>query len=119
METNTKVLTTCNGKGMSNGLCDTCFQPLQTTSIYCGRLIEVVAPSEEVKLQGEDGTNVIKILAELNKGIAERSGMKRLIIYEFQAKQIEDTFRILNAMQSWEMIKNVLSGNIDTHVKRF
>ncbi len=50
--------------------------------------------------------------------------MKELIIYEYQAKQIEDTLRIINnimncskkessadrqVIKSWEMIKNVLS----------
>jgi hypothetical protein len=60
--------------------------------------------------------------------------MKELKIYEFQAKQIEDTFRLVarsldsktktasidrDVMQSWEMIKNVLSEKIDTHVPRF
>ena len=59
--------------------------------------------------------------------------MKELKIYEFQAKQIEDTLRIVarslesknkttcmdrDIMQSWEMIRNVLSGQIDVHVKR-
>ena len=59
--------------------------------------------------------------------------MKELKIYEFQAKQIEDTFRMVanaleshekktcidrDIMQSWEMIKNVLLGKIDTLVKR-
>lgn len=59
--------------------------------------------------------------------------MKELKIYEFQAKQIEDTFRLVSnllgskdkissldrdVMQSWEMIKNVLSGEIDKQVKR-
>jgi hypothetical protein len=60
--------------------------------------------------------------------------MKELKIYEFQAKQIEDTFRLVartldsktkttsvdrDVMQSWEMIKNVLAKKIDTHVPRF
>lgn len=59
--------------------------------------------------------------------------MKELKIYEYQAKQIEDTFRLVarilksrdkttsidrDVMQSWEMIKNVLAENIDSHVKR-
>ena len=59
--------------------------------------------------------------------------MKELKIYEFQAKRIEDTFRLVaraleskeketsldrDVMQSWEMIKNVLIGEIDTHVPR-
>jgi len=59
--------------------------------------------------------------------------MKELKIYEFQAKQIEDTFRLVaralqsknkttsldrDIMQSWEMIKNVLTEKIDTHVPR-
>jgi hypothetical protein len=59
--------------------------------------------------------------------------MKELIIYEFQAKQIEDTFRLVartlnsksketsvdrDVMQSWKYIKNVLKGEIDTHVPR-
>jgi predicted transcriptional regulator len=59
--------------------------------------------------------------------------MKELKIYEFQAKQIEDTFRLVarilksksketsvdrDVMQSWQMIKNVLSENIDEHVGR-
>jgi hypothetical protein len=60
--------------------------------------------------------------------------MKELKIYEFQAKQIEDTLRLVarslgsktkitsvdrDVMQSWEMIKNVLAENIDTQVPRF
>jgi len=60
--------------------------------------------------------------------------MEELKIYEFQAKQIEDTFRLVarilesknkttsvdrDVMQSWEMIKNVLRKNIDAHVPRF
>ena len=60
--------------------------------------------------------------------------MKELKIYEFQAKRIEETFRLVakslgsktkttsvdrDVMQSWEMIKNVLAGNIDTQVPRF
>jgi hypothetical protein len=59
--------------------------------------------------------------------------MKELKIYEFQAKQIEDTFRLVanrlksssketsldrDIMQSWEMIKNVISENVDVHVPR-
>jgi len=57
-----------------------------------------------------------------------------LVFHEFQAKQIEDTFRLVarslgsktkttsfdrDVMQSWEMIKNVLAEKIDTHVPRF
>lgn len=59
--------------------------------------------------------------------------MKELKIYEFQAKQIEDTFRLVarvleskskttsidrDVMQSWQMIKNVLAGDIDKAVSR-
>ena len=59
--------------------------------------------------------------------------MKELKIYEFQAKEIEDTFRMIanlleskskktcldrDIMQSWEMIKNVLKEQPDTRVKR-
>jgi predicted transcriptional regulator len=59
--------------------------------------------------------------------------MKELKIYEFQAKQIEDTFRLVarvleskskttsidrDVMQSWQMIKNVLSENINEHTPR-
>ena len=59
--------------------------------------------------------------------------MKELKIYEFQARQIEDTFRLISnllesktkqtcldrdIMQSWEMIKNVLAEQIDTYVPR-
>ena len=59
--------------------------------------------------------------------------MKELKIYEFQAKQIEDTFRLVartleskskttsldrDVMQSWKMIKNVLAEKIDVHVPR-
>jgi hypothetical protein len=59
--------------------------------------------------------------------------MRELKIYEFQAKRIEDTFRLVNnllkankkdtclkrdIMQSWQMIKNVLEENIDEHVPR-
>lgn len=60
--------------------------------------------------------------------------MKELTIYEFQAKQIEDTLRLFarvldskskktsidrDVMQSWQMIKNVLAGDIKNQVKRF
>lgn len=59
--------------------------------------------------------------------------MKELRIYEFQAKQIEDTLRLAarilkskekktsfdrDIMQSWQMIRNVLEENIDVHVPR-
>jgi hypothetical protein len=59
--------------------------------------------------------------------------MKELKIYEFQAKEIEDCLRLVarhmeahtretcldrNIMVSWQMIKNVLEGKIDEHVKR-
>lgn len=59
--------------------------------------------------------------------------MKELKIYEFQAKQIENTLRLIartlgskskttsvdrDVMQSWEMIKNVLNEKINTHVPR-
>jgi len=60
--------------------------------------------------------------------------MEELTIYEFQAKRIEDTLRMVantlkshdkktsldrDVMQSWQMIKNVLNKNIDEEVKRF
>jgi hypothetical protein len=82
---------------------------------------------------GDDGTNVIKVLGELNENIAKRKGMDKLTIYRFQAELIQDTFRIGNnafefdkketsfdrdAMQAWQMIKNVLEGKIDQHVPR-
>lgn len=69
-----------------------------------------------------------KVEQEVKKG-----GMTELKIYEFQAKQIEDTFRLVarvlesdnketsvdrDVMQSWQMIKNVLSGQINNHVPR-
>lgn len=59
--------------------------------------------------------------------------MKELKIYEFQAKQIEDTLRLVervlgskskttcldrDIMQSWQMIKNVLENKIDESVHR-
>jgi hypothetical protein len=59
--------------------------------------------------------------------------MKELIIYEFQAKRIEDTLRLAanllkshtketcldrDIMQSWEMIKNVLNQTPDKFVSR-
>ncbi|MEK6882705.1 MAG: hypothetical protein AABY22_23990 [Nanoarchaeota archaeon] len=59
--------------------------------------------------------------------------MKKLIIYEFQAKQIEDTLRLVarvlesknkltcldrDVMVSWQMTKNVLTEKIDEHVER-
>jgi len=59
--------------------------------------------------------------------------MKELKIYEFQAKQIEDTLRMVanrlksspkgtsldrDIMQSWGMILNVLTHEIDKEVKR-
>lgn len=60
--------------------------------------------------------------------------MEELTIYEYQAKRIEDTLRMVanvlksrdkktsldrDVMQSWQMIKNVLNKNIDEEVKRF
>lgn len=60
--------------------------------------------------------------------------MKELKIYEFQAKQIEDTLRIVanelksknretcldrDIMVSWRTIKNVLEEKIDENVSRF
>lgn len=59
--------------------------------------------------------------------------MKELKIYEYQAQQIEDTLRMVanamrsikketcldrDIMQSWHMIQNVLSGQIDQQPKR-
>ena len=59
--------------------------------------------------------------------------MKELKIYEYQAKRIEDTFRLVarllesdkkltcldrDIMQSFGIIKNVLSERIDDNVKR-
>jgi len=59
--------------------------------------------------------------------------MKELKIYEFQAREIEDTFRIVanvlkshakttcldrDVMLSWEMIKNVLAENPDKETHR-
>ena len=59
--------------------------------------------------------------------------MEELIIYEFQAKEIEDTLRIVanilesyerktcidrDIMLSWHMIKAVLNKNIDEHINR-
>ncbi|MFW6246788.1 MAG: hypothetical protein ACOC22_01235 [bacterium] len=59
--------------------------------------------------------------------------MEELTIYEFQAKRIEDTLRVVanalkshdkktcldrDVMQSLQMIKNVLNKNIDQHVNR-
>ena len=60
--------------------------------------------------------------------------MKELKIYEYQAKQIEDTLRLAaralgshskttsldrDVMQSWEMIQNVLKGEPENEVKRY
>jgi predicted transcriptional regulator len=59
--------------------------------------------------------------------------MNEMKIYEFQAKHIEDTFRLVarvleshkketsvdrDVMQAWQMIKNVLEGNINQRVPR-
>lgn len=59
--------------------------------------------------------------------------MKELIIYEYQAKQIEDTLRIVarvlesqskktcldrDVMQSWGMIKNILKEEPNKTVSR-
>ena len=59
--------------------------------------------------------------------------MKELKIYEFQAKQIEDTLRLVanllksrsketsldrDVMQSLEMVRNILKGDFDKHVTR-
>ena len=59
--------------------------------------------------------------------------MKELKIYEFQAQDIEDCLRLVarrlnsetketcldrDVMQCWQMIKNVLSANIDQDVPR-
>jgi hypothetical protein len=35
----------CNGKIGSNGLCEKCLQPSETTSVYCLRLIPIPFPS--------------------------------------------------------------------------
>lgn len=62
--------------------------------------------------------------------------MGKLEIYDFQAKHIEDALRLVirflecenkpgqtsmdrDLLQAEKMIKNVLSKNIDEHVKRF
>lgn len=59
--------------------------------------------------------------------------MKELIIYEYQAKQIEDTLRLVanilqshqkttsldrDVMQSWAMIQNVINEKPDERVIR-
>ena len=59
--------------------------------------------------------------------------MKKLTIYDYQARRIEDTFRLINnllkcqsketcldrdVMQSWEFIKNVLDEKPDKQVVR-
>ena len=59
--------------------------------------------------------------------------MKELKIYEFQAKQIEYTFRMIvnvldshkkttcldrDIMVSWQMIKNIIECKPDEHVER-
>ena len=59
--------------------------------------------------------------------------MKELIIYEYQAKQIEDTLRLVartlqsqtkttsldrDIMQSWVMIQNIINENPDERVIR-
>ena len=45
--------------------------------------------------------------------------MKELKIYEYQAKQIEDTLRLdRDIIQSHEFIKNVLQGEPDKAVTR-
>ena len=69
----------------------------------------------------------------LGLGYKNNIEMKELKIYEFQAKQIEDTLRLVarvlnskeaktsldrDVMQSWEMIKNILKELPDQHVKR-
>lgn len=66
-------------------------------------------------------------------GEGEKGGMKELKIYEFQAKQIQDTFRIVantlnsrkketsldrDVMVSYKMIDNVLDGKTDERVER-
>ena len=60
--------------------------------------------------------------------------MKELKIYEYKAKQIEDTLRLAarvlgshskitsldrDVMQGWEMIQNVLKGEPEKEVKRY
>jgi hypothetical protein len=45
----------CNGKIGSNGLCEKCLQPSETTSVYCLRLIPIPLPSAPgEKSEGED-----------------------------------------------------------------
>jgi hypothetical protein len=45
----------CNGKIGSNGLCEKCLQPSETTSVYCLRLIPIPFPSAPgEKSEGED-----------------------------------------------------------------
>lgn len=81
----------------------------------------------------EDGTNVIKILSDLNTNIAKVNGMDKIMIYRFQAENIEDAFRLASRaleshkretcmdrdiMWAWQTIKNVLEGKIDERVPR-
>lgn len=102
-------------------------------------LDEITAKANEVEAIGLQNLK-IKVKnpmddAKLDVVSREESltGMAELKIYKFQAKQIEDTFRLVartlesktketsldrDVMQSWEMIKNVLAGKIDEPVKR-
>lgn len=48
----TETLTTCTGTIQSNGYCDKCYQPAQTTSNQCGRLIPMTnQPKQKTPLQ--------------------------------------------------------------------
>jgi len=47
----TQVMTTCDGKTNSFGFCDKCSNPVQGTSVYCGRLIPVQPVKQQTPLQ--------------------------------------------------------------------
>jgi chromosome segregation ATPase len=67
----------CNGKIGSNGLCEKCLQPSETTSVYCLRLIPIPFPSAPgEKSEGEDAASQISHLQSENKTLRKEKGMR-------------------------------------------
>lgn len=55
-----KVFKTCNGKANNIGICDTCCHPIQTTSVYCGRLIETKSQEESTPKEQPDFESLLQ-----------------------------------------------------------
>jgi len=112
---------------------DRCGSTCERQCPACKKAENMPEPSEPENSAQEDGTNVIKTLADINQGIAKLKGMDKITIYRFQAENIEDAFRLAaraleshkketcmdrDVMWAWQTIKNVLSGEIDKFVPR-